>query len=68
MKSQFTIRKCPECQGRYELIPPADPSYKVPREKSKSDDYIKMVYECDEEHHLITIYWEQEAFVVYSTE
>ena len=64
-QTQFRRAKCPECQGTYELIPPVDPSYKVPREKPTSDNYIKMVYECDEEHHLTTIYWEQEAFVAY---
>lgn len=66
MKTQFRITQCSECQGRYELVPPADPRYTIPREKPTSDDYIKRVYECDEEHHLNTIYWEQAAFVMVS--
>jgi len=48
---------CSECPNSFELIPPADKDYSVPKEKTSSDDVIKRVYECDEEHHRNTIYW-----------
>lgn len=57
---------CSECPSSYELVPPPDPNYKVPREKPTSDDYIKRIYEC-ENGHLNTIYWEKEWFGMAST-
>ena len=57
---------CSECPGSYELIPPADPNYRIPREKPTSDDYVKRVYEC-EKGHRNTIYWEKKAFAMAST-
>lgn len=54
---------CSECPSMFELIPPADKSYRNPREKPTSDDYIKRIYEC-EEGHRNTIYWEKDAKTV----
>jgi len=57
--------QCAECPNSFELIPPADASYKIPKEKPTSDDYIKRVYEC-EEGHRNTIYWEKEPTIMAS--
>ena len=50
---------CKECPSSFELIPPADTDYSVPREKPKTEDYIQIIYECAEEQHRNTIYWER---------
>lgn len=55
--------QCNECPNSFDLIPPADSSYKIPREKPTTDDNIKRIYECPEGHRN-TIYWEKEVFVV----
>ena len=59
MSSTDRRKQCTECPSSYELIPPADPAYSEPRMKSTSDDHIKLFYECDEQHHRNTIYWEK---------
>lgn len=58
MSTQYRKAKCPDCTGTYELIPPVDSRYNIPREKP-SDDCEKMFYECDGEGHRVTIYWEK---------
>jgi hypothetical protein len=50
----------PGCGGSFDLIPPADPQYKIPKEKSESDDNIERTYPCDKEKHQNTIYWRRE--------
>jgi hypothetical protein len=62
----MTKASCSECPSSFELIPPADPEYNTPRQKPESDDYIKRIYECDEEHHRNTIYWEKEEAIFVS--
>ena len=51
---------CVECPSTFELVPPADKSYKNPREKPTSDDHIKRIYECEAEGHRNTVYWEKD--------
>ena len=58
---------CSECPGTFELVPPADAAYTEPHEKPSSDDYLKRVYECNEEHHRNTIYWEKHVPIVVSS-
>jgi hypothetical protein len=55
------IRKsaCSKCPSSFELIPPADPNYSEPKENPTSDDYLKRFYECEEENHQNTIYWQK---------
>lgn len=50
---------CAECPSVFEPIPPADKSYSVPKEKSTSNDFIKRIYECEDQGHRNTIYWEK---------
>ena len=63
----MTRASCKECPSSYELIPPADTDYSVPREKPKTEDYIQRIYECAEEGHRNTIYWEKEEHIMMST-
>ena len=50
-------RQCSECPRTYELIPPPDVWYSIPREaKPANDKFLKRVYEC-ENGHLNTVYW-----------
>jgi len=35
---------CSQCPSTFELIPPAEREYSVPREKPKTDDYRKRIY------------------------
>jgi hypothetical protein len=65
-KDEVRRSSCSECPNSFELIPPADREYTVPREKPKSEDYIKRIYECNGEGHRNTIYWEKEEFFVVS--
>ena len=55
----MTKSACKDCPNTFELIPPADKEYTIPREKPQTDDYIERFYEC-EEGHKNTIYWEKE--------
>jgi acyl-ACP thioesterase len=59
----MTKASCSECPSTYELIPPPDPEYSEPKENPTSDDYIKRIYECDEEGHRNTIYWQKKEFL-----
>jgi hypothetical protein len=61
MSTQHRRASCAECPSSFELIPPADLTYTEPREKPISDDHIKRIYECDEQHHRNTIYWEKRS-------
>jgi hypothetical protein len=51
----MTRASCKGCPSSYELIPPPDADYSVPREKAQTDDYIERICEC-EEGHRNTIY------------
>jgi hypothetical protein len=55
----FRRASCSQCTSSFNLIPPADEEYSVPTEKSRNEDHIKRVYECELNHHLNTIYWEK---------
>lgn len=56
---------CSQCPSTYELVPPAEQEYSVPREKPRTEDYRKRIYECEDEQHQNIIYWEkQEHFFV----
>ncbi len=50
---------CSQCSSSFNLIPPADEEYNLPREKPRDEDYLKRVYECELNHHLNTIYWQR---------
>jgi hypothetical protein len=63
MTAQYGRKSCAKCPSTFELVPPADPEYSIPREKPKSNDYIERFYECEEERHRNTIYWEKEERV-----
>jgi hypothetical protein len=50
--------QCSECPSSFELVPPADPEYSIPKLGQPSDpDYIKRIYECDDEKHRNTVWW-----------
>jgi hypothetical protein len=55
-------RSCSECPGSFELTPPADSEYCVPKEKPSNDDHIRRIYEC-EDNHINTIYWHKKEFI-----
>ena len=44
------------CPSTFELIPPSDGYYNIPKEKPTSNDNIKRIYECENGHKNI-IYW-----------
>lgn len=50
---------CSECPSTFRLVPPADTRYDLPREKSTGDDFIKRIYECEDNNYLNTIFWEK---------
>lgn len=60
-KNTDNIASCSECPSTFKLVPPADIRYKYPREKSTVEDCIKRVYECEDESHRNTIYWEPDT-------
>jgi hypothetical protein len=64
-------RHCSQCSGNFELVPPADPEYRVPKMKPTTEDHIMMVYDCDNIGCQNRIYWEKSAVIVskpYATE
>jgi len=48
---------CNECGGIFELIPPADTEFCIPKENKSEEDYIMRRYECDNLAHQKEIYW-----------
>lgn len=50
---------CFECGSSFEIIPPLDLQYCIPREKPKTRDYLSRTYECTSNHHKNAIYWER---------
>lgn len=63
----MTKASCNKCPSSFELIPPADDAYSEPHEKPQTDDYIERFYECEEEGHRNTIYWEKKKHFVVSS-
>ena len=60
MKNKDTDERsasCSECPSTFKLVPPADQRYVNPREKPTDEDYIKRIYECEDERHRNTVYW-----------
>lgn len=73
MTAQYGRRtSCSQCPSTYELVPPAETEYSIPREAPKTNDYRKRIYECEHEQHPNIIYWEKHEHVIvsrpYSTE
>lgn len=68
MSKQQNRRACSECPSSFELVPPADPEYSEPKERPKSDDHIKRIYECEGERHRNTIYWHKKEFLFAASE
>jgi len=60
-------RQCAECPETYELIPPGDSAYSIPKERKTTDDCITRFYECKNGHRN-TIYWEKQPLYYGSTE
>lgn len=63
MRNKDTDNKkssCSECPSTFILVPPADNRYNLPREKADGSDFLKRVYECEDEGHRNTIFWEKQ--------
>ena len=54
------------CPSTFKLVPPADIRYKYSREKPTGEDYVKRIYECEDEQHRNTIYWEPEGQIFFT--
>jgi hypothetical protein len=63
----MTKASCKECPSSFELVPPADTDYSIPRERHQTENYIERIYECVDEGHRNTIYWEKEEDGIMST-
>jgi hypothetical protein len=58
-------RSCSECPSTFDLIPfdlipPADKDYCIPKLKPTKRDFVKRLYECKEGHRN-TVYWQKES-------
>ena len=53
---------CYVCTSSFEIIPPSDLQYCIPREQPKTSDYVSRTYECDERHHRNPVYWERKDY------
>ena len=53
---------CNACTSSFEIIPPSDLHYCIPREQPKTSDYVSRTYECDENHHRNPVYWERKDY------
>jgi hypothetical protein len=55
----FRKAPCAECTSSFNLLPPADEEYHIPKERPRGEDYIKRLYECELNHHPNIIYWQK---------
>jgi len=58
---------CLECGSSFEIIPPLDLQYCVPREKPRSRDYLSRTYECTGNHHQNAIFWERKESTIFDS-
>jgi hypothetical protein len=56
-----------ECGSSFEVIPPLDLQYCVPREKPTSRDYLALNYECTVNHHVNAIFWERQDSLIFDS-
>ena len=52
------------CSSSFEIIPPLELEYCVPREQPKTTDYLSRIYECEESHHRNPAYWERKDYAI----
>ncbi len=58
---------CNKCPSSFELIPPADKSYSIPKENVVyGEEHIPRIYECEDGGHRNTIYWHKKSTTVVS--
>jgi hypothetical protein len=57
--SEIKRASCAECPSDFELVPPADRAYCVPKSERSKRDCLERFYEC-EEGHRNKVYWEKE--------
>lgn len=56
---------CFQCGSSFEIIPPFDADYCVPREQPRTRDYLSRTYECTgNHHHRNAVYWERDDLVI----
>ena len=55
---------CYICTSSFEIIPPPDLHYCIPREQPKTRDYVTNIYECEEGHHRNSVYWERKDYSI----
>ena len=53
---------CCACTSSFEIIPPSDLHYCIPREQPKTGDFVTRIYECEEGHHSNLVYWEKKDY------
>jgi hypothetical protein len=55
---------CFYCGSSFEIIPPIDPRYCIPREQPRTEDYLSCAYKCNgSHHHKNAVYWERDDIV-----
>ena len=56
--TNYEKETCTDCGGEFEIIPPIDAEYYIPKlNRPKDDDYEERAYECDNFAHRKIIYW-----------
>ena len=55
---------CFYCGSSFEIIPPQDLRYCIPREQPTTGDYLSCAYKCNgSHHHKNAVYWEKNDLV-----
>jgi hypothetical protein len=65
--NQHQYARCPQCQGRIELIPPSEREYRSWSldEPSPTVDYKITYVKCDGEGHNVKVFWKKPFFTGY---
>jgi len=65
--NQRRYTRCPQCEGRIELIPPSEYGYRSwsLTEPSPTEDYKITYVKCDSDGHNVKVFWKKPFFTGY---
>jgi hypothetical protein len=59
----MTVAQCKDCPLTYELMPPADVEFDIPKEiKPTSGEFLERFYECQSGHRNTVYYWTKKEY------
>lgn len=66
-RSQHQHARCPDCEGRVEVVPPSEREYRSwsLTEPSPTVDYKITYARCDLNYHTVKVFWTKPPFLGY---